>query len=112
MGMGQRDLAQGSPRRFQPSCAIIPELFNGGGHVGRAVFPGNADGQPLDAAPDGSGKIGTARSALVESLGSKTRHRAQQDGGIFDGFGNRPGLIERGGKGNDAPARAAVHKLA
>ena len=40
-------------------------------------------------------------------LGVEARHRAQQDGAIAHRARERPGLVERGGVGDDAPARAA-----
>ena len=48
------------------------------------------------------------RRREVVSFGSTAGHRPQQDRRVAHGAGDRPGLVERGGEGDDAPARAAA----
>ena len=58
---------------------------------------------PISAAS----KSGTAASAEVEILRVVPRHRPQHDRRVAHRLRQRPGLVERRGEGDDAPARAA-----
>ena len=69
----------------------------------------DADLQALDRpcrAPPRSPAPG--RSAEVVSFGSTLAIELQHDRGVAHVAGDRAGLVERGGEGDDAPARAAA----
>src|SRR5262245_54208732 len=107
-GVRQRDLDELGAGRLQPGRALAPELFNFGRHAVEAILPGNADLHAIDGLADRRLVVGHSDIDRGGVLRVMPGHRAHQDRGVAVGTRDRPRLIERRGKGNDAPARAAA----
>ncbi|MNY01525.1 hypothetical protein D3C86_1340590 [compost metagenome] len=102
--MRQRDIDNLGAGIAQPFHALGPELFDFFRHAVNAVFPGDTDLQALQRLADGLFVIRHRQVDRGRILGVNACHGLQQDSGVAHVTGDRAGLIERGGIGNDAEA--------
>jgi len=87
---------------------MLPERFDLFRHAVDAVFVGNTDLHALQRLAERGFVIRHRQVDRGRVLGVDACHRLQQDGGIAHVAGDRAGLVERRGEGDDAPARAAA----
>ena len=98
------------PASFSHSMPCSHSASISARHAVDAVFLRNADPQALEST--------CATAAAKSGTGSRRRGRVLRDRGrpcacsriaaVLDGARHRPGLVERAGEGDDAPARAAA----
>ena len=106
--MRQADLDDLRALRLQPVGALLPEGLDLGGHVVDPVFLGDADLEALDVAAEQRAPVGGLEVDGGAVLGVVAGHCLEQEGGVLDVAAEGAGLVERGGEGDDAEARAAA----
>ena len=108
MRVRQGDLDDLGPGRAQPVGTAVPQRLDLGRHAVDPVFLRNANLHALDRASNGRLVVGNGEIGRGRVLGVVAGHGPQQDGVVPDRAGNRPGLVQRRRKGDDAPARTAA----
>ena len=96
------DLAAGS---LEPFNTLLPGFLDLFRHAIDAVFLGNTDLEALHGLATGCHKVRHVIGQRGGILGIMTGHGLQQNGAVLDRLGERTRVIERGGKGDRAPAR-------
>ena len=94
-------------RVLEPSDALLPQRRDFGRETFQPIFFRHADAPSLHRGADRRLIVRHRRVDAGGVLGVDAGHRAQHDRRVAHGAGDRPGLIQRGGEGDDAPARAA-----
>ena len=106
--MRQRDIDDGRAGGLHPGDPLVPQRGNLGIHAVEAIFLRDADALAAQIAAQSGGKVGDGEVERGRILRIITAHGGEQQRTILDGPRHRPGLIERRGKGDNAPARAAA----
>ena len=106
-GVRQRNVDDFRAGVLQPLRTFTPERVDFAIHAVEPIFPGDADGQAFDRAPDGGFIIGHWRIKTGRVFIVAPGHRTQHDRGVAHGSRQRSRLIERGSERHHAIARAA-----
>ena len=102
----QRDRDDLGALGFQPGNTLIPKRGDFGIHAVEPIFGRDADALALHAARQAGSVIRNRDIEAGRILGIEPAHGGEHERTIGDSACHRPGLIERGGKGDRAPTRS------
>ena len=106
--MRQRDIDDVRSCILEHLDALLPKRVDFGGHVLDPIFLGNANFLAGEIAVQRRFPVRDREIERGRILGIETGHGFELDRAVANIMRHRSGLVERAGKGNRAPARAAA----